>query len=226
MGSGGWLWSYSLGKHNINVPFFQYSVKLGRSLLISTNVTVPIAQKHWTNWGVSILQLKTYWRWIWSFKGPTKFILFRWLLVYVALSVGQSLKGNVAPNLRQCGFCYATQETTKHALWSCPLAQQVWNKVLSLFLTTNVGCLFSWEQWCGEFYIPAWCCMRQTIFTRPWWYTIEGWYQLVRFSSLESMCDLSMYGDILELWGTCKNTFCPRLNTWGFLLCLRIVRHM
>ena len=61
-----------------------------------------------------------------------------------ALPVGQSLKGNVAPNLRQGGFCYATQETTNHALCTCPLAQQVWNKVLSLFLTTNVGCLFSW----------------------------------------------------------------------------------
>ena len=61
-------------------------------------------------------RLKTYWRWIWSFKGPSKFILFRWLLVHVALPVGQSLKGNVVPNLRQCGFCYAPQEITKHAL--------------------------------------------------------------------------------------------------------------
>ena len=45
---------------------------------------------------------------------------------------------------RGCGFFYATQETTKHALWSCLVAQQVWNKVLSLFLMINVGCLFSW----------------------------------------------------------------------------------
>ena len=141
---GGWFWTYSLGEQIIKVPFFQYSVKLGRSLLTSMNVMAPAAQKHWTNWGVSTLQLKTYWRWIWSFKGPSKFILFRWLLVHAALPVGQTLKGNVAQNLRQCGFCYATSETTKHALWSCPLAQQVWNKVLSLFLTINVGCLFSW----------------------------------------------------------------------------------
>ena len=67
-----------------------------------------------------------------------------------ALPVGQSLKGNVAPNLRQGGFCYATQETTNHALCTCPLAQQVWNKVLSLFLRPMlVACSH------GEFYIPA-----------------------------------------------------------------------
>ena len=112
---------------------------------MSGNVTVPADEKHWTNWGVSLLQLKTYWRWIWSFKGPTKFILFRWLLVHAALPIGQSLKGNVALNLRKCGFCYATQKNTKHALWCCPLAQQVWKNVLSLFPTINVGCLFSWE---------------------------------------------------------------------------------
>ena len=42
-------------------------------------------------------------------------------------------------------MCFVvTRETTKHALWSCSIAQQVWNKVLSLFLTINVGCLFSW----------------------------------------------------------------------------------
>ena len=70
--------------------------------------------------------------------------LKRWLLVHMALPVGHSLKGNVTPNLWQCGFCHAAQETAKHGLWSCPLAQQVWNKVLSLFLTINVGCRFSW----------------------------------------------------------------------------------
>ena len=43
---GDWLWSYSLGEHIIMVPFFQYLVKLGRSLLMSLSVTIPIAQKH------------------------------------------------------------------------------------------------------------------------------------------------------------------------------------
>ena len=66
------------------------------------------------------------------------------VLLHVALPVGQSLKGNVAPVLKQCSYCGDLQETTKHALWSCSIAQQVWNKVLSLFLTINVGCLFSW----------------------------------------------------------------------------------
>ena len=63
---------------------------------------------------------------------------------YIALPVGHSLKGKVTPNLWQCGFCQEAQETTKHVLWSCPFAQQVWNKVMSLFLTINVDCLFSW----------------------------------------------------------------------------------
>ena len=47
---------------------------------------------------------------IWSFKGPTKFILFKWLLVHTKLSVRNSLKGNVIPNLRQYGFCHEAQE--------------------------------------------------------------------------------------------------------------------
>ena len=54
------------------------------------------------------------------------------------------MKGNVATVLRECCYCGYLQETTKHALWSCSLAQQVWNKVLSLFLTINEGYLFSW----------------------------------------------------------------------------------
>ena len=54
------------------------------------------------------------------------------------------MKGDVATSLRQCSYCGDMQETIKHALWSCSLAQQVWNKVLSLFLTINAGCLFSW----------------------------------------------------------------------------------
>ena len=80
-------------------------------------------------------------------QGATKIIHFRWLLVHATLPIGHSLKRNVvAPKLGQCGFCYATQETTNHALWSCPLAQQMWNKVLSLFLMINVGFLFSWGE--------------------------------------------------------------------------------
>ena len=141
---GDWFCSYSLGEQIIKIPFFQYSMKLGRSLVMSKNVKTPATQKYWTNWGVSTLQLITYQRCIQSFKGPTKFTLFRWLLVHAALPIGQSLKGNVALNLKQCCFCKATHETTKDALQSCPVAQQVWNPVLSLFLTVNVGCLFSW----------------------------------------------------------------------------------
>ena len=63
---GGWFWSHSLGEQIIKVPFFQYSVKLGRSLLLSRNPRIPATQKHWTTWRVSNLHLKNYCRWIWS----------------------------------------------------------------------------------------------------------------------------------------------------------------
>ena len=52
---GGWFWSYSMGEHIVKVPFFQHSVKLGRSLMMSAHVMVPVAQKYWTNGGVSTL---------------------------------------------------------------------------------------------------------------------------------------------------------------------------
>ena len=103
------------------------------------NIPAPATQKHWNKWGVSRIHLKAYWKCIWSFRGPTKYILFTWLLLHAALPVGQSLKENVATVVKQCCYCGDLQETTKHALWSCSLAQQVWNKVLSLFLTINAG---------------------------------------------------------------------------------------
>ena len=66
----------------------QYNVKLGRTLLMSKNILTLVAQKHWNKWGVSRTYLKAYSKWIWSFKGPTKYILFRWLLLHTALLVG------------------------------------------------------------------------------------------------------------------------------------------
>ena len=89
--------------------------------LMSKNIPTHAPQKHWNKWGVSSIHLKAYWKWIWSLKGPTKYILFRWLLLHATL--GQSLKGDVATSLRQCCYCGDMQETTKHALWSCSLAQ-------------------------------------------------------------------------------------------------------
>ena len=91
-------------------------MKFGRTLLMSKNIPIPAAQKHWNKWGISSIHLKAYWKWIWSLKGPTKYILFRWLLLHAALPIGQSLKGDVATSLRQCSYCGDMQEYIKHAL--------------------------------------------------------------------------------------------------------------
>ena len=44
--TGGWFWSHSLGEQIIKVPFFQYTIKLGRALLLSQNARIPATQKH------------------------------------------------------------------------------------------------------------------------------------------------------------------------------------
>ena len=89
---GGWSWTSPMMDPMQKVLFFQYTVKLGRTLLMSKNIPIPAAQKHWNKWGVSSNHLKAYWKWIWSFRGPSKYTLFKWLLLHAALPVGQSLK--------------------------------------------------------------------------------------------------------------------------------------
>ena len=128
---------------------------------MSKNTLAPAAQKHGNKRGVSSMHLKAYWKWIWSFRGPTKYILFRWLLLHATLPVDQSLKGDVATILRQCCYCGDMQETTKHALWSYSLAHHVWNKVPSLFLTINGGCRFPWGSTIWGFSIPVSFCQNK-----------------------------------------------------------------
>ena len=72
---GGWFWTSPMMDPLHKVPFFQYTMKFGRTLLMSKNIPTPAAQKHWNKWGVSSNHLKAYWKWIWSFRGPTKYII-------------------------------------------------------------------------------------------------------------------------------------------------------
>ena len=43
---GGWFWTNPMMDPLHKVPHFQYSMKFGRTLLKSTNIPTPAAQKH------------------------------------------------------------------------------------------------------------------------------------------------------------------------------------
>ena len=43
---GGWSWTSPMMDPMQKVPFFQYNVKFGRTLLMSKNIPIPAAQKH------------------------------------------------------------------------------------------------------------------------------------------------------------------------------------
>ena len=52
-----------------------------------------------------------------------KFVCFRWLLVHTAIPVDGWRKGNVD---KMCPFFTDLVETTKHCLWSCGFAMDIW----------------------------------------------------------------------------------------------------
>ena len=74
----GWFWTNSMMDPLQKVPFFQYNVKLDITLSMSKNTPTLVAQKNRNKWGVSSAHLKAYSTGIWSFKGPTKYILFQY----------------------------------------------------------------------------------------------------------------------------------------------------
>ena len=100
------------GKH---LEFFQYSVKLGRNLLLESKYKCPAAMKHWTANNVNALQLTKFWKWLWSMQLPKKVICFRWLLMQYALPVGDWLRQNQQYG---CGIhCGASGESILHLFW-------------------------------------------------------------------------------------------------------------
>ena len=94
--------SYKIGTQKELRVLLMYTVKFGRTLVMSTNIPTPAAQKHSNKWGVSRIHLLLE-------------VEFRWLLQHATLPICQSLKRDVTTVFRQC-YCGDMQETTKHTL--------------------------------------------------------------------------------------------------------------
>ena len=122
--------------------FFQYSVKLGRKLLLSRKFHPPSAMKVWLANGASLMDASKYWKWLWSMQIPRKIVLFRWLLMHYALPVRAWLR---QLDSKSCGFgCGCMVESIKHVLWSCPKSRQIWQRVLKLLILIHANCVVTW----------------------------------------------------------------------------------
>mgnify|MGYP002775206253 CR=1 FL=1 len=76
-------------------------------------------------------QLQQFWKWLWGIKMSRKIVCFRWLLVHRVIPINGWWKGN-ADNM--CPFCMYLVETSKHCLWSCDFAMEIWKRIITLLI--------------------------------------------------------------------------------------------
>ena len=90
----------------------------------------PPAAEHWRREGLSPEFLEQFWRRLWDSQQPRRTMVFQWLVAHRGIAVGTWLQfGGRPPDCTGCGYF---QETLRRCLWGCPLAQQVWERLLRL----------------------------------------------------------------------------------------------
>ena len=65
--------------------FFNYSVKIGRHILVAQRRTTPRASQFWIHQGVTSEFLAKFWRTLWDRKQDMKINVFQWLVIHRAL---------------------------------------------------------------------------------------------------------------------------------------------
>lgn len=117
------------------IPFFQYSARLGRHILLAQRQAVPAAAEHWRCQGLTTDFLTDFWQRIWSSQQARRTIIFQWLVAHRAIAVGTWLSFGGRP--LDCSGCGHPQESQRHCLWDCPLAQQIWQRILRIVSYTG-----------------------------------------------------------------------------------------
>ena len=102
----------SFGRNGKHLEFFQYSIKLGRNLLLDSKYKCHVAMKYWSENNVQELQLAEFWKWLWGMQLPKKVICLHWLLIHYALPIGDWLRQHQQYG---CGLhCGAPNESIVH----------------------------------------------------------------------------------------------------------------
>ena len=139
-----WKWQSILpqGMLGKQIPFFQYSVKMGRELLRRRVVVTPVTCKFWNLGNVRHSWLNAYWKWLWAMEIPRKVVLFRWLLVHYGTPVKSWMKGHCHD--LKCDNCGFPNETVHHVLWVCPIARAVWKRMLRILYPIYGKQVYTW----------------------------------------------------------------------------------
>ena len=122
----GWKLSRSDTSQTKVLPFFTYSVVLGRNFLLNQVELVPAGKKYWEEGNVSYSHMLKFW----SLKCMNKVLHFRWLMIHYALPVGVLLRGRVHD--QSCVMCGSASETLHHVIWECVAATCFWFHILRL----------------------------------------------------------------------------------------------
>ena len=140
---GEWFWHDPLRESGSpDLPFFQYTVRLGRRMLLARRQAIPAAAEHWQRQGLTADFLTDFWARLWSSRQPRRISAFQWLVAHRGTAVGTWLAFGGLP--AACPRCGHPTESQRHCLWDCPHAQQVWLRVLRLLAALSIEGPFTW----------------------------------------------------------------------------------
>ncbi|CAN1177039.1 Putative ribonuclease H protein At1g65750 [Linum perenne] len=99
---------------------------------------------------VGVGEINAIWKRVWSWRGPQRIRQFLWVAIHNRLMTNAERHRRHITNNDGCGLCVDEAETTDHLLRGCPMAKQVWCRVLSI---TSSDVFFSMdiEDWWKRF---------------------------------------------------------------------------
>ena len=87
------------------IPFFRYSARLGRHILLAGRQATPAAAEHWRREVLPPEFLVQFWRRLWGSPQPRRTVVFQWLVAHRGITVGTWLWfGGRPPDCTGCGY--------------------------------------------------------------------------------------------------------------------------
>ena len=110
-----YVWKDSqVQEESVSIPFFQYSVQLGRRILAMHRKIVSAVTHLWSIYGITNNFISGFWKKLWERKQAHKIITLQWLIIHRALPMGQWLRQTGIS--ARCACCNHEVESQYHSL--------------------------------------------------------------------------------------------------------------